>query len=333
MGAVLQYIELTEWIYQGMDISLFCLAAGLFCLLSAVLILRNVIRPIAGTSQSIGIRRHFLLLLTATLLISAFTPAAGPDSPKKSTIRISAGVFNGKFGSNDLYTGKPYTTRTCFLWVCVSHKEYPYWDDIERVFSYSGANLSIESVHRRSTHRYSTIGLRLFAGGIKSPEKTTPVRNIDESSEYIILINPYFLLDYKYSGFGAGLSIGKIPVRSAQYSGVGLSYSENKIANLTISFSFRLLRRDSFFLYGKFNDMDSEIFPQTHYQFGIGFGFHHINQYGVVRAGISDGGLYLEPDIPVSNHVTLYGRFKLPGHSQDYSTPQTHLSIGVRYTR
>lgn len=276
---------------------------------------------------------HLLLLITATLLISAFTPADEPDRPIKSTIRYSAGLFNGKFGSNDLYTGKPYTTRTCLLWVCVKHNEYPYWDDIEREFNYWGTIFSIESVHRRSTHRYKTIGVRLFAGGVHSPERTTPVRTIDASSEYIILLNPYFYIDYKYSGFGAGLSFGKIPIRSAQSSGEGLSHNENKTANLTLSFSFRLLRRDSFFLYGKFNDMDSEIFPQIHYQFGFGFGFYSVNQYGVIRAGISKGGLYLEPDIPVSNHLSLYGRFRLPAQSQDYSTPQTHLSIGVRYTR
>jgi hypothetical protein len=333
METALHQIEQTGWMYPDLLISDFCLEAGLICLLSAGLILRFMILAITDILQANGMRSHLFLLITATLLISAFAPANRSDSPKKSSIKYSAGLFNGKFGSKDLYTGKPYTTRTCILWICVNHQEYPYWDDVERVFNYWGTKFSIESVHRRSTHRYSTIGLRLFAGGLQSPEKISPVRNIDASRDFIILLNPYFYSDYKYSGFGAGLSIGKIPVRSAQYSDVGLSYNENKTANLTLSFSFRLLRRDSFFLYGKFNDMDSETFPQIHYQFGFGFGFQRLNQYGVIRAGISDGGLYLEPDIPVTNHLSLYGRFKLPGHSQDYRTPQTHLSIGVRYTR
>lgn len=74
MEPLLQYNEQTGWAYPDIFIVVICLAAGLVCLLVTGLIFRNVILMITDISQSNSKCRHLLLLLTATLLISAFAP-------------------------------------------------------------------------------------------------------------------------------------------------------------------------------------------------------------------------------------------------------------------
>lgn len=78
-------------------------------------------------------------------------------------------------------------------------------------------------------------------------------------------------------------------------------------------------------------DAESGSYPFMKFQAGLGYGFTYKEQYGAIRIGLTEWGFYVKPWIPVSHKLILSGNIGIKSNASDLSSPQNHVSFGLRY--
>jgi prolipoprotein diacylglyceryltransferase len=275
------------------------------------------------------IRQTVLVSAIPVLLMVSMPYEAESDSTSNNYFKYGLSFFTGNFGAWDIDEGPvSYMNDDCG-----TYATYPNWDGVERDYNYKGGGITIENVDRRASDQKRTIGLRASFGQLTAPPVTTERRNLNRYKDPIVMFNPFIRWDYRNIGFAFGVQTGTAPARSLEARQEARGNLELQSIKLTPMAALRFFPLNSLFMELRYQDADPGSFPLMRTQAGLGAGFTINDQPGSFRAGFTDWGIYLEPDVPISDYVSLNGSlgFGMDSFLRSIQYDHNHFMLGLKY--
>lgn len=275
------------------------------------------------------IRQTVLVSAIPVFLMASMPYAAESDSTSNYYFKYGLSFFAGNFGAWDIDEGPvSYVDDGCG-----PYPTYPNWDGVERDYNYKGGGITIENINRQTIDQKRTIGFRASAGQLTAPPVRSERRNLKRYNEAIVMFNPYIRWDYRNIGVAFGVHAGTAPTRRFDARQEARGNLELQSIKLTPMAALRFFPLNSLYMELRYQDADPGSFPLMRTQAGLGFGFTINDQPGSFRAGITDWGFYLEPDVPLSDDISLNGRFGVGMDSffNDIHYDQNHFMFGLKY--
>ena len=144
-------------------------------------------------------------------------------------------------------------------------------------------------------------------------------------------ISPYFKLDFRWVGFGGGLTFGNIRFEEMQYD-VDEGSNEIKTSAIAFMYYIRLFPYDYFYISLKHAFLQPTITPNPYNMLGIGSGLGRTDGRNV-EIGVSsteEQNFYFSCTIPYKSKFES-GLFFSYGEDGDTGNPKYQLALQFRY--
>jgi len=279
--------------------------------ISSLIILFWILKEIASSEKKLI---YAVLLLLPLLITSQTIPQTERDSTLViKTRKISFGVANGTF-ENSIHQKTGTTSDGCDTY----NSEY-----FKQKYTIGGVAFSVKNEYPEKKF-ITNYGINMYFGqnkeivGSDSLETNTPIFGV----------NPFFRIDGKWIGIGAGFHAGNLIIpKNSNHDQIDLTTGLTK-TSIYPQVNFRVGPQRILFADYHFADQFPSPFPGLSQQIGIGSGFGSKNGLYLRIGGILDenGGTYLSAYLPINKSFSLEPMMVFSNSSI------SHFSFGLHYS-